>query len=64
MCEANVYLIDREGRERLLLESVDKIIPGEEGIFLENIFSQRKTIIAKIKEMELVNHKIILEAEK
>ena len=58
MCEANVYLIDREGRERLLLESVDKIIPGEEGIFLENIFR------AKIKEMELVNHKIILEAEK
>ena len=54
MCEANVYLIDREGRERLLLESVDKIIPGEEGIFLENIFSQRKTIRAKIKEMELV----------
>ena len=64
MCEANVYLIDREGRERLLLESVDKIIPGEEGIFLENIFSQRKKIRAKIKEMELVNHKIILEAEK
>ena len=64
MCEANVYLIDREGRERLLLESVDKIIPGEEAIFLENIFSQRKTIRAKIKEMELVNHKIILEAEK
>lgn len=64
MCEANVYLIDREGRERLLLESVDKIIPGEEGIFLENIFSQIKTIRAKIKEMELVNHKIILEAEK
>ena len=64
MCEANVYLIDREGRERLLLESVDKIIPWEEWIFLENIFSQRKTIRAKIKEMELVNHKIILEAEK
>ena len=64
MCEANVYLIDREGRERLLLESVDKIIPGEEGIFLENIFSQRKTSRAKIKEMDLVNHKIILEAEK
>ena len=64
MCEANVYLIDREGRERLLLESVDKIIPGEEGTFLENIFSQRKTIRAKIKEMELVNHKIILEDEK
>ena len=61
MCEANVYLVDKEGRERLLLESVDKIIPIEEGIFLENIFSQRKTIRARIKEMELVEHKIILE---
>ena len=42
MCEANVYLVDKEGRERLLLESVDKIIPIEEEIFLENIFSQRR----------------------
>lgn len=61
MCEANVYLVDKEGRERLLLESVDKIIPIEEEIFLEDIFSQRKTIRARIKEMELVEHKIILE---
>ena len=61
MCEANVYLVDKEGRERLLLESVDKIIPIEEEIFLENIFSQRKTIRARIKEMELGEHKIILE---
>ena len=38
MCEANVYFIDREGRERLVLESVDKVVPSEEGIFLENIF--------------------------
>lgn len=64
MCEANVYVIDKEGRERLLLESVDKVIPVEEGIFLENIFSQRKTVRAKIKEMALVDHKIILEEEK
>jgi predicted RNA-binding protein len=61
MCEANVYLIDKEGKERLLMESVDKILPGEEGIFLENIFSERKTVRAKIKEMALVEHKILLE---
>jgi predicted RNA-binding protein len=61
MCEANVYLIDKEGKERLLMESVDKILPGEEGIFLENIFSERKTVKAKIKEMALVEHKILLE---
>lgn len=61
MCEANVYFIDNEGIERLVLESVDKVIPGEEGILIENIYSQRKTLRAKIKEMELVEHRIILE---
>lgn len=61
MCEANVYFIDNEGREKLVLESVDKVIPFEEGILIENIYSQRKTLRAKIKEMELVEHRIILE---
>ncbi len=63
MCEANVFFIDREGKEKLLLESVDKIIPGKDGILLENIFSQRKTVKAKIKEMTLVEHRIVLEEE-
>jgi predicted RNA-binding protein len=60
MCEANVYLIDKEGRERLILEAVDKVIPSEDGILLENIFSERKIVKASIKEMELVEHRIVL----
>lgn len=63
MCEANVYFIDKEGNEKLVLESVDKILPSEEGIILENIFSERKIIKGKIKEMALVSHKIIIEEE-
>lgn len=61
MCEANVYILDEDGKEKLLLESVDKIVPSGEEIFLENIFSQRKTVKAKIKTMALVEHKVILE---
>ncbi len=61
MCEANVYLLDETGREVLVLDSVDKVIPGEEGITLENIYSERKTLRARIKLMELVEHRIILE---
>jgi len=61
MCEANVYLIDKEGKEKLLLEAVDKIIPKDGMIELENIFSERKIVKARIKEMALVEHKIILE---
>ncbi|MDU1412832.1 MAG: CooT family nickel-binding protein [Clostridium sp.] len=61
MCEANVYMIDKDGKEKLILESVDKIIPRDNEIFLENIFSERKTVKAQIKEMELVEHRIILQ---
>ena len=61
MCEANVYLIDENGNEVLILDSVDKVIPGESEILLENIYNERKTVTARIKEMELVNHRIILE---
>ena len=64
MCEANVYLIDKEGKERLLLESVDKVVPTEDGILLENIFSERKVVKAIIKEMALVEHRIVLEEKK
>ena len=62
MCEANVYIIDKKNEKTLLMEAVDKLIPRENGIYLENIFGERKTVKAKIKEMALVEHDITLEA--
>ncbi|RBP65903.1 putative RNA-binding protein [Alkalibaculum bacchi] len=61
MCEANVYLLEDDGVKTLLLESVDRIIPQGENLYLENIFGERKTIKAQIAEMALVDHKIILK---
>ncbi|WP_010243577.1 CooT family nickel-binding protein [Acetivibrio cellulolyticus] len=61
MCEANVYIINKDGDEELVLESVDKILPRDGIIELENVFCERKTIKGKIKEMALVDHKIIIE---
>lgn len=63
MCEANVYCIDKKGNEKLFLEAVDKVIPMEEGLLFENIFSERKIIKGKIKEMALVAHRIVVEEE-
>lgn len=60
MCEANVYLINKD-IEELLLERVDKIIPKDGEIYLENIFGQRKVVAARIKELHLVDHKVVLE---
>jgi len=62
MCEANAYL-RKDGKEELLLEMVDKVIPNEEGIVLEDIFGRRKIVKARIAELALVDHKIVLEKE-
>ncbi|MCL6559119.1 MAG: CooT family nickel-binding protein [Firmicutes bacterium] len=63
MCEANAYLRKTGEQDELLLEMVDKVVPHEEGLLLEDIFGRRKIIKAKIVELALVDHKIILEKE-
>ena len=62
MCEANAYLI-KDGEESLIMESVDILKPEEEGLWhLENIFGEQKDVKARIKEMNLVDHRIMFEA--
>lgn len=63
MCEANVYVI-KNGKEEIYLESVDILRPEGTEIYLRNIFGEQKVFKGKIKEMSLLNHKIILEEEK
>jgi predicted RNA-binding protein len=61
MCESDVYML-RNGQEELLMEKVDRVIPGEDDtIFLENIFGERRVVKARLREMELVRHRILLE---
>ena len=61
MCEANAY-IEKEGEEELFMESVDVIKPEKENsLLIMNIFGDQKILRGKIKEISLVNHKILLE---
>ena len=61
MCEANAYLV-KEGREKLVMESVDIVEPEGDGAWrLVNIFGDQKTVNGRIKGMNLVNHKILFE---
>ena len=60
MCESNAYLQDGNS-EMLLMESVDIIEPYEDGLKLMDIFGKQLFIQAKIKDMTLLNHRIILE---
>jgi len=63
MCEANAYLME-DGHEKIVMESVDTVRPEEDGIYLENIFGEHLKIKAHIKEMNLVDHHILLVEDK
>jgi len=63
MCEANAYLRKQGEQDELFLEMVDRVTPHEDGLLLEDIFGRRKIVKAKIIELALVDHKIILEKE-
>lgn len=64
MCEANAYLRKQGAEDELFLEMVDRVVPYEkDSLLLEDIFGRRKIIRAKIVELALVDHKIILERE-
>ncbi|SMC28999.1 Predicted RNA-binding protein [Desulfacinum hydrothermale DSM 13146] len=61
MCEANAYFV-RNGEEELIMESVDLIEPESDDTWrLVGIFGDRKTIKGRIKQMNLVDHKILFE---
>jgi predicted RNA-binding protein len=60
MCESAAYLL-KDGREELILESVD-LLESEEGeIRLVNIFGEERRLKARIKALHLVDHRIVLE---
>ncbi len=62
MCEANVFLI-KEGKEELILEDISILRPEKDEVYLQNIFGEQKRVKARIKEMNLIDHRILLEEE-
>ena len=63
MCEANVYF-RADGKEDVLMENVDILRPEGDGLFLQNIFGEQKWVEARIEEMNLVEHRIVLANNK
>ncbi len=59
MCEANAYVYEN-GKEELYLENVEIMRPEEGKIFLRNLFGEQRLFEGELKEVSLLNHKIIL----
>lgn len=61
MCESTAYLITPEG-ERKIMDYVVEIIPQADGkLFLSDILGEEKIIEGMLKEVKLLDHKIMIE---
>ncbi len=63
MCEANAYLMEKDGSQTLLMEAVDKVEPDEKGIRLVSIFGEQIFVNGRIESLSLVDHKVYIRAD-
>lgn len=62
MCESKVYLATPAG-EDLLLDDVTWIQPEGDGYRLVTLFGEQKHVSGRIKEIDLLKHRVVLEPD-
>lgn len=59
MCESIAYLLTEHGEEKIM-ENVIYALPTDKGVLLEGILGEQKTVGGVIKEIKLLDHKILI----
>jgi predicted RNA-binding protein len=63
MCESSAYIITEEGLEKVM-ENVINMLPEDGKVYLTDLLGEQKIIDGEIKEIRLMDHKIIIEEKK
>jgi len=61
MCQTVAYLLD-QGKETALLQDVVIAIPEAGTIRLVNLFGEEKVVEGRIKQIDLLTHRIVIQA--
>jgi len=62
MCESNVFMMS-DGQEDLIMEAVDVIRTEGDELVLQGILGDTLRVKGRIKELRLMEHKIVLEPQ-
>ena len=60
MCQSSVFILE-DGEEKELKKDVILVEPLDDGVKIQGFFESPETIKARIKTIDLLKHKIILE---
>ncbi len=61
MCQTAAYLV-KDGEELLVLQDVISVTPGRDSIRMVNLFGEEKTVEGRIKQIDLLTHRIIIHS--
>ncbi len=59
MCQTTAYVLE-DDREVLLLQDVISIMPENGSLHMINLFGEEKIIHGRIKQIDLLAHKILI----
>lgn len=60
MCESIAYLVSEHGEEKIM-DNVVYMVPSEGSVFLEDILGDQKVVDGILKEIKLLDHKILIQ---
>ncbi len=60
MCDIRAY-IKKNGKEELILESVNLVRAEGEEVVLRNLFGEEKRVRGELREVSLVKNRLIVE---
>ncbi len=60
MCDLNAYVL-KQGKEELLLESVNHVRVENGEVVVRNLFGEEKKVRGQVREVSLVKNRVILE---
>ena len=63
MCESAAYNLKEEGLERIM-DNVVSVDPFEGQVYLTDLLGEQKIVNGEIKEIRLMDHKIIIKENK
>ncbi|MCG8542060.1 MAG: CooT family nickel-binding protein [Clostridia bacterium] len=62
MCESMAYLKTPKGEEKIM-EYVIEVRPEDGRVYLVDLLGEQKIVDGEIKEIRLIDHKIIIESK-
>jgi len=60
MCDLKAY-VKKQGKEELLLESVNHVVVENGEVVLRNLFGEEKKVRGEVREVSLVKNRVIVE---